>query len=122
MVGKVEPPPDDVRLETLGPLTAAQVAAVTALVDDATDTDSVRPLSEHVMLHLRYGGDQPARNIVIWHGTPARLVAYAHLDVTDPIDGPSAELVVAPDARRRGLMKASFHNRCRICSRPGGNR
>ena len=38
----------------------------------------------------------------IWHGTPARLVAYAHLDVTDPIDGPSAELVVAPDARRRG--------------------
>ncbi len=31
------------------------------------------------------------------------LVGYAHLDVTDPVDGPSAELAVDPGARRHGL-------------------
>ena len=102
----MERPPVDVRLDIVGRLTPDQVAAVTALIDDATDTDGVRPLSEHVMLHLRYGGDQSARNIVIWQGTPARLVAYAHLDVTDPIEGPSAEMVVAPDVRRHGHGRA----------------
>ena len=31
------------------------------------------------------------------------LVGYAHLDVTDQVDGPSAELAVAPAYRRHGL-------------------
>jgi mycothiol synthase len=92
--------PDGARLQAVGRLTAAQIADVTALVDEATDIDGVRPLSEHVMLHLRYGGDEPARNLLVWHD--AALAAYAHLDVTDPVDGPSAEMVVAPALRRRG--------------------
>jgi mycothiol synthase len=97
--------PAGTRLEAVGQLTASQVAAVAALVDEATDADGVRPLSEHVMLHLRYGGDQPARNLLVWQDN-SQLVAYAHLDVTDPVDGPSAELVVAPFMRRRGLGRA----------------
>jgi mycothiol synthase len=92
--------PQAARLEALGRLTTAQVAEVIALVDDATDVDGVRPLSEHVMLHLRYGGDEPARNLLVWQGST--LAAYAHLDVTDPVDGPSAEMVVAPALRRQG--------------------
>jgi mycothiol synthase len=35
-----------------------------------------------------------------------RLVGYAHLDVTDLVEGPSAEAVVAPSSRRRGLGHA----------------
>jgi mycothiol synthase len=109
MVACMEQPPVDVRLEAVGRLTASQISAVSALVDEATDADGVRPLSEHVMLHLRYGGDQPARNLLVWHGSPTdqpRLAAYAHLDVTDPVEGPSAEMVVAPAMRRRGYGRA----------------
>ncbi len=53
------------------------------------------------MLHLRHGGDTPSVHLVIRDGH--ELVGYAHLDVTDPVDGPSAELVVHPMHRRRGL-------------------
>ncbi len=92
--------PPEVRLEAAGHLTPSQVAAITDLVGDATDADGVRPLSEHVLLHLRYGGDRPARNLLAWQGS--RLLAYAHLDSTDPVEGPSAELVVDPAVRRGG--------------------
>lgn len=107
----MERSPDDVspiRVEVAGKLTPSQVAAVVALVDDATDTDGVRPLSEHVLLHLRYGGDSPARNLFVWSGR--ELAAYAHLDVTDRIEGPSTELVVAPDKRRHGYGRALIEN------------
>jgi mycothiol synthase len=93
-------------LESVGRMTADQIAAVTALVDDATDADGVRPLSEHVMLHLRYGGDQPARNLLVWREPEHALAAYAHLDVTDPVDGPSTEMVVAPALRRQGFGRS----------------
>jgi mycothiol synthase len=89
------------RLETVGRLTPTQIATVLALVDDATEADGVRPLSEHVMLHLRYGGDESTRNLLIWQ--ESALAAYAHLDVTDPVEGASAEMVVAPALRRQGF-------------------
>jgi mycothiol synthase len=102
-----DPTPDGVpaiHVDVVGRLTPDQIEAVTAIVDDATEADGVRPLSEHVMLHLRYGGDEPARNLLLWHGP--QLVAYAHLDTTDPVDGPSAEMVVAPETRRQGFGRA----------------
>ena len=77
-----------------------EVRAVTGLVDAVTAHDSVRPLSEHVMLHLRYGGDTPARNFLLRDGDA--LVGYAHLDTTDAVEGASAELAVHPDHRGRG--------------------
>ncbi len=101
--------PAGTRLEVLGRLTARQVAAVTALVDDATEADGVPPLSEHVMLHMRYGGDERACNLLLWddgRSDGGGLAAYAHLDVTDPVEWPSAELVVAPQLRRAGLGRA----------------
>jgi mycothiol synthase len=114
---------------------------VALLVEKATEADGVRPLSEHVMLHLRYGGDAPARNVLVYreqrreqrsepprgwdeaaagHGTP--LAAYAHLDVTDLVAGASAELVVDPDHRRKGhgrrlvqtLLAETQHGRLRL--------
>ncbi len=93
------------RLEVVGLLSSEELADVTWLVESATDVDGVRPLSEHVMLHLRHGGDAAVRNVLLY--SPAgHLVAYAHLDVTDAVAGPSAELVVGPAARGQGYGRA----------------
>jgi len=84
-----------------GRLTEAEVRTVLDLVSSAEEEDGVGPLSEHVMLHLRYGGDPRARNLLLTsHG---ELVGYAHMDPTDPVEGPSGELVVHPGHRRQGL-------------------
>jgi mycothiol synthase len=91
----------DPRVEVVGPLSKDEVGAVAALVEAATEADGVRPLSEHVMLHLRYGGDAPVRNVLVY--ADDRLAAYGHLDVTDEVAGASAEVVVHPIARRHGL-------------------
>lgn len=80
-------------------LTGDEVAAVLKLVALATDEDGVAPLSEHVMLHLRYGGDRNARNVLLV--ADGEIAGYAHLDPTDPVEGPSGELVVHPAYRRR---------------------
>ncbi len=92
------------RVIVTGRLTAAQVADVTRLVDAVTEKDEVRPLDEHVLLHLRYGGEAPARNLLLYSG--GQLAGYAHLDPTDPVEGPSAELAVAPAHRGRGHGRA----------------
>jgi mycothiol synthase len=84
-----------------GNITEAQAQAVLGLVRAATDSDGVGPLSEHVMLHLRYGGDPRARNLLLV--SDGELSGYAHLDPTDPVEGPSGELVIHPAHRRQGL-------------------
>ena len=86
-------------------LDADDVAAVTELVDEVTAADGVRPLSEHVMLHLRHGGDAPARNFLLYDDDNT-LVGYGHLDATDVVEGASGELAVRPTARRHGYGRA----------------
>jgi mycothiol synthase len=84
-----------------GRISETAAHAVLELVSAATEEDGVGPLSEHVMLHLRYGGDPRARNLLlVSHG---ELAGYAHLDPTDPVEGPSGELVIHPAHRRQGL-------------------
>ena len=80
-------------------LSPDEVRDVVRLVDEVTDHDAVRPLSEHVMLHLRYGGDEAARNFLLRVGD--EVAGYAHLDTTDAVQGASAELAVGP--RHRGM-------------------
>jgi mycothiol synthase len=99
-----EPAGRDAEVVVTGRLSPEQVAEVTRMVEAATATDGVRPLSEHVRLHLRYGGDAPVRNLLAFSGE--RLAGYAHLDVTDAVEGASAELVVDPACRHRGYGRA----------------
>lgn len=84
-------------------LTAEEAEQVTRLVTEATDADGVSPLSEHVRLHLRYGGDDQSRDVLVRTGS--EITGYGHLDSPDPSDpaaGPSGELVIRPAYRRRG--------------------
>ncbi len=91
--------------ELRGRLEPPDIAAVHALVARATGVDGVAPLSEHVLLHLPRGGDAEVRNLLV-RGDDGAVLAYAHLDVTDAVEGSSAELVVAPSARGRGYGRA----------------
>ena len=92
----------DVRVEVLGRLDLQEVDRVWMLIERATEADGVRPLSEHVALHLRHGGDDRVRNVLLYTSGD-RLAGYAHLDVTDVVEGSSAELVVDPQMRGRHL-------------------
>lgn len=82
-------------------LSASDISDVFALAARSAAHDGPWPLSEHVTLHLRYGGDENVRHILAW--ASGELVGYAHLDVTDEIEGPSAELTVDPQWRRMGI-------------------
>lgn len=96
------------------------------LVTAAAAEDGVSPLSEHVMLHLRYGGPAPGPEAMVpapgddgRHGTggspqdgldlvaadAGQITGYAHLDA-DGAGGASAELVIDPAHRRRGAGRA----------------
>jgi mycothiol synthase len=85
-------------------LTPDDVEAVTDLVQAAGDADGTAPLSEHTVLHVRHGGEAPAVHLLAHSGDG--LVGYAHVDPTDAVEGASAELLVHPAHRRRGLGRA----------------
>jgi len=91
-------------VEATGQLSAQAAAQVRALVAAAASADQVSPLSEHVTLHLRYGGDVRARTFLA--RLDGRIVGYGHLDITDEVEGASAEVVVDPGSRRGGAGRA----------------
>lgn len=105
----------DARVETSDRLGTSDLDAVALLVEAATEADGLHPLSEHVMLHLRYGGEGPARHLLVFATAaggdePEQLAAYAHLDPTDEVAGSSAELVVHPRLRRHGIGRLVVHS------------
>jgi len=76
---------------------------VLELIASATDTDGIPPVAEHVLLHLRHGGDKSDFHLIAMKDN--QLAGYAHLDLTDQVEGPSAELVIAPKFRNQGIGK-----------------
>lgn len=86
--------------EVLDRLSPDDVERVRQLVERVTAADGVGPLSEHVLLHLPAGGDVGVRHLLVREGD--RVVGYGHLDVTDLVEGSSAELAVDPQERGRG--------------------
>ena len=91
---------------SIGPLTEAEQVEVILLAELATAVDGVSPLSEVPILHL--SANEPWLTHVQVRRlddspSPSRseLVGYAQIDRSG--ETASAELVVLPDARRRGI-------------------
>nr|BFE63648.1 mycothiol synthase [Dactylosporangium thailandense] len=98
-----------------------QVEQVLALMRAAGDTDGALPLSEHVVLHLRHGGEAPAVHLLALDDAET-VVGYAHVDTTDEVEGASAELVVHPLHRRHGLGRALVTAAMEVADERAGGR
>lgn len=95
-----------VRFAIVSRLEPSDVADLTDLLDEITDHDGLRPLSEHVWLHAKEGGEEHGLHVIARDAVSDSLVGYAHIDVTDEVEGASAEFTVAPSHRRRGIGTA----------------
>jgi len=97
-------------LQELKHLTPTLQEQVLSLIKAAQDFDNTPAIAEHVLLHLRHGGDKADSHLVIQKDN--QVIGYAHLDKTDQVAGPSVELVIHPDHRGSGigsdLLKAAI--------------
>jgi mycothiol synthase len=101
------------KIEVRSHLDRAEILDVFELVDGATRHDGMTPISEHVLLHLRHGGDADVRHL-LHRAEDGRLTGYGHIDVTDAVEGPSAEIVVAPASRQHGIGRSLVEEAARI--------
>ena len=100
-------------MQHLTSLSKSQQDGVIALINAATQQDGTPPISEHIVLHLRHGGDKSDSHLIIQEAN--KVIAYAHIDATDLVAGPSVELVVHPDHRKSGLGKELLVKARDIC-------
>ena len=100
-------------MQHLNHLSTSQQESVLALIKAAYDFDGTPPIAEHVLLHLRHGGDKSDSHIVSEEGN--KVIAYAHLDTTDLVAGPSVEAVVHPDHRGKGLGSLILKEAIKVC-------
>jgi mycothiol synthase len=100
-------------LQHLNHLSQAQQVSVLELIKAATDLDGVPPIAEHVLLHLLHGGDKSDSHLVIEED--GQVIAYAHLDKTDLVAGPSVEAVVHPKYRCQGFGTQLLKEAITIC-------
>ncbi len=100
-------------MQHLNHLSQAQQVSVLELIKAATDLDGVPPIAEHVLLHLLHGGDKSDSHLVIEED--GQVIAYAHLDKTDLVAGPSVEAVVHPKYRCQGFGTQLLKEAITIC-------
>ena len=100
-------------MQHLNHLSQSQQVGVLELIKAANDLDGVPPIAEHVLLHLRHGGDKSDSHLVI--EKDGQVIAYAHLDKTDLVAGPSIEAVVHPKYRSRGFGTQLLKEAITIC-------
>jgi mycothiol synthase len=94
-------------------LTSDQQTGVLALIKSATYHDGIPPIADHILLHLRHGGDKSDSHLVILDNQ--KIIGYAHLDQTDLVAGPAVELVVDPDHRQSGIGNQLLSEAIKIC-------
>ena len=100
-------------MQHLNHLSKSQQESVLALIKAAHDFDGTPPIAEHVLLHLRHGGDKSDSHLVIEENN--QVIAYAHLDTTDLVAGPSVEAVVHPNHRGKGLGSSILKEAIKVC-------
>ena len=100
-------------MQHLNHLSKSQQESVLALIKAAHDFDGTPPIAEHVLLHLRHGGDKSDSHIVF--ESENQVIAYAHLDTTDLVAGPSIEAVVHPNNRGKGLGALILKEAIKVC-------
>jgi mycothiol synthase len=100
-------------LQHLNHLSKTQQESVLSLIKAAHDFDGTPPIAEHVLLHLRHGGDKSDSHIVF--ESDDQVVAYSHLDTTDLVAGPSVEAVVHPNHRGKGLGASILKEAIKVC-------
>ncbi len=85
------------------------------LIQRSAIFDNSPPIAEHILLHLRHGGDKSDSHLVVEE--TSKVIGYAHLDQTDLVAGPSVELVVDPDHRSSGIGKQLLSKAVEICGK-----
>ncbi len=96
-------------------LTNTQQEAVLKLITDTTAFDNTPPIAEHILLHLRHGGDKADSHLLVEQEN--QVIGYAHLDQTDLVAGSSVELVVDPKFRGAGVGKQLLSKAIEICGK-----
>jgi mycothiol synthase len=102
-------------LQHLDHLSDIQQILVLELINRTTNHDGTPPIAEHILLHLRYGGDKADSHLLVEEDN--QVIGYAHLDQTDLVAGPSVELVVDPSYRGAGVGKALLSEAIKICGK-----
>jgi mycothiol synthase len=102
-------------LQHLDHLSDTQQVLVLDLINRTTNHDGTPPIAEHILLHLRYGGDKADSHLLVEKDN--QVIGYAHLDQTDLVAGPSVELVVDPSYRGAGVGKALLSEALKICGK-----
>jgi mycothiol synthase len=100
-------------VQELNSLTPALQEQVLSLINTAQEFDNTPAIAEHVLLHLRHGGDKADSHLVLQKDN--QVIAYAHLDKTDQVVGPSVELVIHPEYRRSGIGTELLKKAIEIC-------
>jgi len=96
-------------------LSNTQQEAVLKLIAGTTAFDNTPPIAEHILLHLRHGGDKADSHLLVEQEN--QVIGYAHLDQTDLVAGPSVELVVDPKFRGAGVGKQLLSKAIEICGK-----
>ena len=100
-------------MQHLDHLSDTQQSLVFDLINRTTNHDGTPPIAEHILLHLRYGGDKADSHLLVEKNN--QVIGYAHLDQTDLVAGPSIELVVDPGHRGADVGKALLSEAIKIC-------
>ena len=100
-------------MQHLDHLSDTQQLLVLELIHRTTNHDGTPPIAEHILLHLRYGGDKADSHLLVEKDN--QVIGYAHLDQTDLVAGPSIELVVDPSYRGQGIGQQLLSTAIKIC-------